>query len=116
MGSTGSVSSIWAIAKRHEEGQAQCHHQQRNKKSSSVVQRSIVPGWDLSEALKFYTAALYVVRIFVISGYLIAMARLEHKGPRIISQYEVFTLWWMLPLPPKNANRGPYPGMHLADL
>lgn len=52
-----------------------------------VLQRNAAT-WHIADAANDYTNALFVLRVVVIGLYLVAMAKLEHKGPRVISQHE----------------------------
>lgn len=52
-----------------------------------VLQRNAL-AWHIADIATAYTNGLFVLRVVVIGLYLVAMAKLEHKGPKIISQYE----------------------------
>lgn len=45
-------------------------------------------GVDITGVATAYTNILLILRVVVIGSYLVAMARLEHKGPRVISAHE----------------------------
>ncbi len=45
-------------------------------------------GVDISGIAAGYTNGLFIVRVIVIGLYLVAMARLEHKGPKVVSAHE----------------------------
>lgn len=44
--------------------------------------------WDITNFAIAYANCLFVLRVLVIGLYLVAMAKLEHKGPKIISAHE----------------------------
>lgn len=45
-------------------------------------------GYDITGLAAGYTNCLFIVRVIVIGLYLVAMARLEHKGPKVVSAHE----------------------------
>lgn len=54
-----------------------------------ILQKTPVIGsWDMTGVATAYTNGLFVLRVVVIGLYLVAMAKLEHKGPKVISAHE----------------------------
>lgn len=47
-----------------------------------------VAGYNIDDFTTTYSNGLFILRVLIIGMYLIAMARLEHKGPKIISAHE----------------------------
>jgi hypothetical protein len=48
----------------------------------------VIAGYNIDALTTTYSNLLFVLRVLIIGMYLIAMARLEHKGPKVISAHE----------------------------